>query len=336
MPSRAIVENVMNFYILCMDKIKEYYLLYRTPILLFLAFMIIVWGLLIYRIHKNTYLTVEFKDLRPFHHHVDIFYKGFKIGRAEKIRPDKKYEKTLMTIVLHPMDLKLPVNTTATLKREKRNRREYDYVELVYPDDPSIYYLKSGDVIAGHATIDVQSFLASQDPETLEDIKNNLSKAAVSANDTLNALSGLFLVLTEVVQENRANILDATQNLKATTMNIRETSQKLNYSIRQNQLESTFTNVDTSTVNTRETTKNLQILTQDIDKVTRNVDKMLPKIDCIVNETYSVLRNANEITCDVSKTLKKRFGGMRLFFGKAAPNCSKPSCPCAKLRDYCP
>ncbi len=226
--------------------------------------------------------------------------------------------------------------STEKLKREKKDRREVDYIEMVYPDEPSIYYLKTGDVIAGETTVDLQSFLASQNPDTLEDIKNNLSKAAVSANDTLNALSSLFLVLTEVVQENRANILDATQNLRATTLNIRETSEKLNYSIRQNQLESTFTNVDTSSLNTRETTKNLQVLTQDIDKVTKNVDKMLPKIDCIVNETYSVMRNANEITCDVSKTLKKRFGGMRLFFGKADPNCSKPSCPCERLRDYCP
>lgn len=319
-----------------MDKIKEYYLLYRTPILLFMAFILIVWALLIYKIHKNTYITAEFKDLRPFHHHVNVYYKGFKIGRAEKIRPDKLYEHTVMTLVLHPMDLQLPINTTAKLMREKRNKKEFDYIELVAPKDPSIFYLKSGDVIPGHATVDIQSFLASQDPDTLEDLKNNISKAAVSANDTLNALSSLFLVLTEVVQENRGNILDATQNLRATTLNIRETSQKLNYSIRQNQLESTFTNVDTSTVNTRETTKNLQILTQDIDKVTRNVDKMLPKIDCIVNETYSVMRNANEITCDVSKTLKKRFGGMRLLFGKSDPNCSKPSCPCERLRNYCP
>lgn len=319
-----------------MDKIKEHYLQYRTPILLFLTFIIIVSSMIIYKIHKNTYITAEFKDLRPFHHHVNVYYKGFKIGRAERIRPDKRYEHTIMTLVLHPMDLKLPVNTTAKLMREKRNRKEVDYIELIHPDKPSMYYLKSGDIIPGHATVDVQSFLASQDPDTLEDLKNNISKAAVSANDTLNALSSLLLVLTEVVQENRPNILDATQNLRATTLNIRETSQKLNYSIRQNQLENTFTNVDTSTVNTRETTRNLQILTQDIDKVTKNVDKMLPKIDCIVNETYSVMRNANEITCDVSKTLKKRFGGMRLLFGKADPKCSKPSCPCERMRNYCP
>lgn len=320
-----------------MGNIKEYYLKYRIQILLTIAFVVIVTLLLLYKIHRNTYITAEFADLRPFHKRVSVYYKGFKIGHAERIRPDKTFHYTVMTIVMYPENLRLPINTIAKLKREKRNRREYDFIEMVYPDQPSMFYLKTGDVIAGKTSIDLDSFLASQDPDTLEDIKNNISKAAVSANDTLNALSSLFLVLTEVVQENRPNILDATQNLRATTLNIRDMNEKLNYSIRQEQLENTFTNVDTSTVNTRETTKNLQVLTQDIDKVTRNVDKMLPKIDCIVNETYSVLRNANEITCDISKTLKKRFGGMRILFGKPDCNCSKPSCPekCF-LRDSCP
>ena len=137
-------------------------------IILFLC--AIGWGYVNYR--TNTYVTAEFSNLRPFHSFAPIYYNGFKIGRVVKVRPNKTYTSTIVTMEFHPYDLKLPVNISASLKKEKnRWGRKFDYIDIMYPKDPSIYYLKDGDRISGKTTVDVESFFANQDPETLEQIK---------------------------------------------------------------------------------------------------------------------------------------------------------------------
>lgn len=308
-----------------MENIKEFYLKYRLIIGTSIFLVLLACIFIIYRIHKNTYITAQFNNLRPFHHRINVYYKGFKIGHAEKVRPDKDYQHTIMTIVLNPTDLKLPVNTVAKLMREKKGRREVDYIDMIYPDTPSIYYLKSGDKIAGKATVDIQSFLSAQDPESLEAIRDNLAKSAENLNVTLSALADLFDTLRAVVEENRPNLLGATENMRLTTLNIRTMSEKLNGSVSQERLTNTFNNVDTSSDYVKTTIENTQNVTNELAKITKNIDSMLPTIDCILSETYSVMRNTNGITCNICKTMGKPFGGMRILFGKSGSNCNKCS-----------
>ncbi len=145
--------------------------LYKSLILLGILLAIAI----AYYIYKtNTYVTAEFKNLRPFHDRAPIYYNGFKIGRVVKVRPNRTYTSTIVTLELHPHDLKLPVNMSANVKKE-RNRwnRKFDYIDLVYPDKPSGFYLKDGDRISGSTTVELDTYLANQDPESLEAMKSD-------------------------------------------------------------------------------------------------------------------------------------------------------------------
>ena len=139
---------------------------------LILSGVLIIIAVSYYIYRSNTYVTAEFKNLRPFHNRAPIYYNGFKIGRVVKVRPNKTYTATIVTMELHPQDLKLPVNISVHLKKEKdRNDNKYDYIDIIYPKDPSIYYLKDGDRVAGKTTVELETYLANQDPESLEAMK---------------------------------------------------------------------------------------------------------------------------------------------------------------------
>ena len=91
---------------------------------LILSGILISIGVSYYFYRTRTYVTAEFKNLRPFHDRAPIYYNGFKIGKVVRVRPNKTYTATIVTLRLHPMDLRLPVNITANLKREKNKKND--------------------------------------------------------------------------------------------------------------------------------------------------------------------------------------------------------------------
>ena len=160
-----------------------------------IALLLIIAGAY-YNYKTNTYVTAEFKNLRPFHDRAPVYYNGFKIGSVVKVRPNKTYTSTIVTMKLHPQDIHLPVNISANLKKE-RNRwnRKFDYIDLIYPKDPSIFYLKDGDRISGKTSVELESYLANQDPESLEAMKADAAETIKNLNITIQTLGDLFSTL---------------------------------------------------------------------------------------------------------------------------------------------
>ena len=69
-----------------------------------------------------------------------------------------------------------------------------------------------------------------------------------------------------------------------------------------------------SVKNVENTTKSLSNITVQIDKTT------MPVVNSVLCQTYSTVKNVNEITGGVKNTLKKHFGLGRLIFGKPINN----------------
>ena len=181
----------------------------------------------IYR--TNTYVTAEFNNLRPFHSYAPIYYNGYKIGRVVKVKPNKEYTSTIVTMELHPRDMKLPINISANLKKE-RNRwgKKFDYIDIIYPEKPSIYYLKDGDKISGKTTVDIESFFANQDPETLEQIKADMAESAKNLNVTLQTIGDLFATLNDMAIGVSPNMVKASKDFSQTTGNFVKVSENVN------------------------------------------------------------------------------------------------------------
>lgn len=282
-------------------------------ILYILAFGYVLWSF-VENIPPKTYVTVQFQEARPIRHRMSVYYKGFRIGHTMRMRPSKDYRTTLLTVVLNPTDIKLPINVTARLNKEKKGWRTHDFIEIIYPNSPSLTYLKDGDIIRGTTVVDLDSFLAAQaDSGYLDQLKNTLNDTVKSANETLETLNSLFLVLRDTIEEARPNIVAASKNLSNTTKNLYSVSYSLNSSFNEERLNGVSENLNG-------TTKNLNQTIQNIEDITGGLKTSVPQMTSIIDNIDNTTCNISVITSGVAQTMKKRLGLFRLFFGKPI-NC---------------
>lgn len=280
-----------------------------------LLFIIMASLLFLYRIWTYTYLTVEFNDARPVRNKIPVYYKGYRIGKVEKIKPSEDFKTTNVTIVLYPRRLKLPINTTAMLTREKRGESyETDFIDLLYPDNPSEAILRDGDSIIGVTTLDMDNFFSEKAASgELDAITKNVNTLLENLQATSKALSELMSVLQDTVNENRPSIKEMTSNLAEASNQFKSFSIKLNNSINQQEIQSTFSSLNSSSANFSSTTKN-------IDKFTESLNSSIPEIRSIISNTDKITDDIETITSGLKCTMSKKFGGLRLFLGKPI-NC---------------
>ncbi len=270
------------------------------------AFLILML-VLIYQRLAYTHITAEFDELRPIKGFVNVFYKGYKIGKVLYIKPNSDFTKTYMKIAIFHTSLKLPKNISVKLLREKDKWRKIDYIEIIYPEEPTVAYLKDGDFVLGKSTVDIETYLSSQEADSLDNIRKSME-------DTISSLNDLFISLRELVEENRPNLRAASGNLSDAAKNLDDMTRKLNKSIKQQNLNKTMENLDKSIDNVAKTTHELEIISGNVNLLTNDLNSTVP----------SFTTSVNEIACGVANTLKKRFGGLRLFFGKVIDkDCTK-------------
>ncbi len=268
---------------------------------------------LIYR--SNTYVTAEFNDLRPFHTHAPIYLNGFKIGRVIKVRPNKTYTSSIVTMELHPHGIKLPINVIANLKKEKdRKDNKFDYIDIIYPDAPSIFYLKDGDKIAGKTTVELESYLANQDPDSLDAIKADIADTVKNLNITIQMLGDLFMNVNSLVTDVRPNVVQASSDLKDSSKNLVKISENTGDFTR---------NINTAISEEllNETAENIKIISSDAKNISGSFSGASPQIGCTITRLNGILCNIEEMTAGLNCTMRKTFGGLRLLFG--SPICKK-------------
>lgn len=288
---------------------------------IFLTLFILSIIYIVFKMLTNIYITIQFDELAPFESNMPVYYKGFRVGRTRSIKPDKNFKHTLVKVVLDYKDLKLPKNTTALVKKIDKGEKEgrFDYIELEYPDSPSIYYLKTGSYLKGKTSLDWNTLISQQaDKGTLDDISEGIDELLGSLKDTSDSLNTIFITLNDILAENRPNILDASTNLSKTTNNLQEVSLRMNNSLSQQRLDNTTTGFEGSSANVDEATRNLK-------DISENLNQMMPYIDATIVDVNTTICNITQISQGILETLQKRLGLMRLLMGQ--PVKKKKCCP---------
>lgn len=258
-----------------------------------ILFFVLLFLILAYLINFLTYTHIQakFEHLRPIKHSIPVYYKGLVIGRAHKATHSKDYKHTIIKIVLYPRNLLLPENTEAFLKKEKKKHFERDFIELVYPKNPSNIMIANGSIIDGRASVDVDEFFSNQHPDDIALIKENLLKSSENLNITLENFSMMFDLINEILSENKSLI-------KKTTSNIESATKRIDNSINDKALYNSFSSIES-------TSKNFSEL--DLKPTIENGEE--------------ITSNLSSITCGIRKTLRKKFGMFRLFFGQVINEC---------------
>ncbi len=284
-------------------------------ILIFLS--AIGYGIFIYSTH--TYIRAEFQHLDPFPAKMPVYYKGYKLGTTSKNEISKDFTKTILYIRLKQRGLHLPRNITAEIKKQSGSY----YVELVFPEKPAKKYIRSGDLIKGKTYSEIeatrklnQAYLVS-----LAEKGDNLLNSATKLSENADKL---ILLLNDVIDENRDDLKATTKNLKTTTENlsiitteVKDLAQKANSSINPQELKASSKNIKLITDDLTQITSNLIPITKNLTDTTSNLLLGLPKLDNLIDKLTGVVVNLNEILQGIKCTLKQRFSGFRIMFGKA-------------------
>ena len=288
--------------------------LIKNKILLtWLSLIIFIFAVLfMYKLLNETRVYVEFDKLRPFHEKAPVYFRGYKIGKVVKIQPADNYQNTIVTIVLHPKKLKLPINTMAHLKMHKTKWMHKDYIDLIYPKNPDSTLLTRGSKIRGKSSIDIHSYLANISHESYEKMEENAAGILENLNDTTGMLYSVFALINGILTESETDIKNAMQSFAQTTKSTSQMMQKIDNSISEIQLKETFGNIHGTTAHAKTTVYNLTSPTNNLDNVVSNVSTTLFNANCLIT-------NLNEMACGLKRTMRKRFSGLRLIFGRALP-----------------
>ena len=192
-----------------------------------------------------------------------------------------------------------------------KRKDKKDYIELIYPNSPYIAKLRSNTLIEGTKGLNFENFIQEQaNNGGLDEIKDNVNGTIQSAGKTFDALTDMINVLTGILEDARPTINDTVTNVNIASKNLADASANVRTSLQQGY-------IDNSLYNLEQTTKNLTKTTQNMSGVTDNINNnSINLINCVIQNINTVVQNINEIVIGVGNTLKKRFGGMRLIFGK--------------------
>lgn len=253
----------------------------------------------------QTHIKAEFTELAPFNTRMPVYFKGFKIGKVTKIVPKDDFKSTLMHVTLFPDDIKFPQNITLQIKTYKKNLA---YAEIQLPENPDDKILKDGAVIQGRTNMSLDSILEEQaENGSFELIIVNLAEITTNINNAAKELEGLLRDVRITFKNNENFITVSTRNLSQATSNLSRTSLNISSTVDQKTLDRTMKNIE-------ETSKNMKNITKSIDCATRNLSETMEHVN-------GITENVDGITNSVNCTMKSRFGGLRLFFGKPDQNC---------------
>lgn len=269
-------------------------------LLLFLTILGFYWYI------SSDYVIIRFDELGSVGKNMNAYYNGFRVGRVISVEPDVDFKHVLAKLRFNTKNINLPQNTTVRVQSFPTGEL---YLELVYPQSPSLKPIVRGTVIEGIAQYNVEEFMQGQNVSGMTDIVTVHVVRTLKATEIANhEIRMFFQNASSLVNENRQGVkksVDNTQkmtaNLAKMAVNLNNLSDKLNKSIDEKALKQTTSNV-------KDSSDNIVKLTQDLDKTVNN-------IDATVDEFHAAAQHLNAVTSGLNTSLSKRFGGMRVMFG---------------------
>lgn len=304
-----------------MNKLFNAFFKYKVIIIASLLILLISLGLFkLSEEYSRYHIFVKFVKSGPLYKGMPVCFKGYEIGKTQKVTLSDDYKYTLVKIVLFPKNPKLPKYIEGTVKKHDILG---NYIDLLPMDESSNELLKNGDTIKGIPMFDLGTFLAEiQESGLLIPLIQNFSDTALSLTRTSSKIGNFFSDSRNILKENR-------QNLKHTTESLNKITSNFNTSFSKDKLSNTTSSVEKSATNIQVATERIKNISQSVDCATRNLDKTMEKIDSTLCEAHAVAANANVITGGFRKVMGKRFAGLRMIFGKPLnkdnchQNCSK-------------
>ncbi len=282
-----------------------------------LIFILVLIGIANYLNH--TYIKAEFNKMDPIPSKMGVYYKGYKLGSTSRLRISKDFKKTYLYITLNQRGLHLPKNIRVKIKKYDN---ETKYVDIIYPKRPMIRYIRTGDTIKGDTGF-IFSGISDINQAHIDDLSEKGGDLLSSAKKTTDSLTEMFDLVTDILGENRENILNSTtslkngmKNLEQTTQNMKAMSNKVNDGITKQNIQNSTKNIEQMTSNFANSSKDFISITGNFNKTSSDFSVLVPKLSTLIDVVQMSICNVNDIILGLKKTLQQKWGGARIIFGK--------------------
>ncbi|CDE91386.1 aBC-type transport system involved in resistance to organic solvents periplasmic component [Fusobacterium sp. CAG:815] len=283
-------------------------------LLIFILVLIVIANYL-----NHTYIKAEFNKMDPIPSKMGVYYKGYKLGSTSRLRISKDFKKTYLYITLNQRGLHLPKNIRVKIKKYDN---ETKYVDIIYPKRPMIRYIRSGDTIKGDTGF-IFSGISDINQAHIDDLSEKGGDLLSSAKKTTDSLTEMFDLVTDILGENRENILNSTtslkngmKNLEQTTQNMKAMSNKINDGITKQNIQNSTKNIEQMTSNFANSSKDFISITGNFNKTSSDFSVLIPKLSTLIDVVQMNICNVNDIILGLKKTLQQKWGGARIIFGK--------------------
>lgn len=283
-------------------------------LLIFILVLIVIANYL-----NHTYIKAEFNKMDPIPSKMGVYYKGYKLGSTRRLRISKDFKKTYLYITLNQRGLHLPKNIRVKIKKYDN---ETKYVDIIYPKRPMIRYIRTGDTIKGDTGF-IFSGISDINQAHIDDLSEKGGDLLSSAKKTTDSLTEMFDLVTDILGENRENILNSTtslkngmKNLEQTTQNMKAMSNKINDGITKQNIQNSTKNIEQMTSNFANSSKDFISITGNFNKTSSDFSVLVPKLSTLIDVVQMSICNVNDIILGLKKTLQQKWGGARIIFGK--------------------
>lgn len=283
-------------------------------LLIFILVLIVIANYL-----NHTYIKAEFNKMDPIPSKMGVYYKGYKLGSTSRLRISKDFKKTYLYITLNQRGLHLPKNIRVKIKKYDN---ETKYVDIIYPKRPMIRYIRTGDTIKGDTGF-IFSGISDINQAHIDDLSEKGGDLLSSAKKTTDSLTEMFDLVTDILGENRENILNSTtslkngmKNLEQTTQNMKAMSNKINDGITKQNIQNSTKNIEQMTSNFANSSKDFISITGNFNKTSSDFSVLVPKLSTLIDAVQMSICNVNDIILGLKKTLQQKWGGARIIFGK--------------------
>lgn len=283
-------------------------------LLIFILVLIVIANYL-----NHTYIKAEFNKMDPIPSKMGVYYKGYKLGSTSRLRISKDFKKTYLYITLNQRGLHLPKNIRVKIKKYDN---ETKYVDIIYPKRPMIRYIRTGDTIKGDTGF-IFSGISDINQAHIDDLSEKGGDLLSAAKKTTDSLTEMFDLVTDILGENRENILNSTtslkngmKNLEQTTQNMKTMSNKINDGITKQNIQNSTKNIEQMTSNFANSSKDFISITGNFNKTSSDFSVLVPKLSTLIDVVQMSICNVNDIILGLKKTLQQKWGGARIIFGK--------------------
>lgn len=283
-------------------------------LLIFILVLIVIANYL-----NHTYIKAEFNKMDPIPSKMGVYYKGYKLGSTSRLRISKDFKKTYLYITLNQRGLHLPKNIRVKIKKYDN---ETKYVDIIYPKRPMIRYIRTGDTIKGDTGF-IFSGISDINQAHIDDLSEKGGDLLSSAKKTTDSLTEMFDLVTDILGENRENILNSTtslkngmKNLEQTTQNMKAMSNKINDGITKQNIQNSTKNIEQMTSNFANSSKDFISISGNFNKTSSDFSVLVPKLSTLIDVVQMSICNVNDIILGLKKTLQQKWGGARIIFGK--------------------